>query len=61
MKLPATEEEVLELSSKYLENHGFPQRLGAIDGTHIEIKQPTQGYTDYLNRKGRYSLNEQTI
>ena len=32
--------------------HGFPQCLGAIYGT-----QTTANSTDYINRKGRYSLN----
>ena len=39
--LPKTENEVLDLVKHFNRTHGFPQCLGAIDGTHIEIKQPT--------------------
>ena len=61
IKLPTTREEVAELVSGYMQFHGFPQCIGAIDGTHIPIKQPKENYTDYLNRKGRYSINVQAL
>ena len=34
IKLPITEEEVTESYRLFLEKHGFPQCIGAIDGTH---------------------------
>ena len=40
VKLPFTEQEVNDLVKKFHRAHGFPQCLGAIDGTHILIKQP---------------------
>ena len=61
IKLPQSEEEVKTLSSKFHVKHGFPQCLGAIDGTHIFIKRPGDSPTDYLNRKNRYMLNVQAV
>lgn len=30
---------------------GFPQTVGAIDGTHIPIMRPAENHTDYCNKK----------
>ena len=61
MKLPETLAEVENLTQKFLEHHGFPQCIGAIDGTHIPIRQPNQNYTDYINRKEFTSINVQVL
>ena len=51
IKLPLTEESVKKKVQQFYDADGIPQCLGAIDGTHIEIKSPSQNYTDYINRK----------
>jgi len=40
---------------------GFPQAVGAIDGTHIPIIRPEQNPADYYNRKGYYSILMQAL
>ena len=57
--LPINEEAVQEKVKKNYSAYGFPQCLGAINGRHIPIKQPQENPTDYINRKGTYSLNVQ--
>ena len=61
IKLPNSAQDVETLASMYYATHGFPQCIGAINGTHFSIKQPCENHTDYINRKGRYSLNVQAL
>ena len=61
IKFPSTIEEVEQSVNLFYRYHGFPQCLGAIDGTHVNIKQPLENHTDYINRKGHYSLNIQVV
>ncbi|XP_066585486.1 putative nuclease HARBI1 [Prorops nasuta] len=39
----------------------IPNVIGAIDGTHIKIKAPTNDAISYINRKGFASLNLQVV
>ena len=54
IRLPSSEEEVSVAAMNFEKAHGFPQCIGAVDGAHIFIKQPTENPTDFLNRKNRY-------
>ena len=60
IKLPLTTDEVSILTSNFYEYH-FPQCTGAVDGTHIFVRQPKENVTDFLNRKHHYLLNVQAI
>ena len=57
--VPLTEDAVKDNVTNFFTVFSIRRCLVAIDGTHIEIKQPSVNSTDYINRKGRYSLNVQ--
>ena len=61
IRLPTAEGEVQELADGYLEVHRFPQYIDAIGGTHIVIVETTEHYSDFINRKGYFSLNVRPV
>ena len=56
IRLPATEAEVEDKVNRFLDRFQFPQCLGAVDGTYIEIKQPSHNAMDFINQKSQFSL-----
>lgn len=45
----------------FSDNWRFPQIAGAIDGTHIKIRPPSENSASYYNRKGNYSIILQAV
>ena len=61
IKLPSTEQEMIE-QMRHMENkYGFPQAFGCVDGTHIPITQPSENAHDYFSYKMKYTLNVQAV
>ena len=60
IKLPS-EQRLREIVEEFETLWGFPQVVGAVDGTHIPILKPTECPSDYYNRKGYYSIIVQGI
>ncbi len=48
IRLPTTTDEVEFLVTNFYKAHGFPQCIGAVDGTHVFIRQPSRNPTDYM-------------
>ncbi|XP_064622556.1 uncharacterized protein LOC135484802 [Lineus longissimus] len=60
IQLPSSEE-AYDIMDRFKEKWGFPNSIGAIDGTHIPIMAPPQYHTDFYNRKCYYSYNCQAF
>jgi hypothetical protein len=61
IKMPA---DILQLQQTMRGFHaiaGFPRVIGAIDGSHIPIKAPTEDEEIYVNRKKFHSINIQVV
>ncbi|KAL6490174.1 hypothetical protein MHYP_G00005190 [Metynnis hypsauchen] len=51
IKVP-NEEEALDLARRFEAISRIPQFMGLINGTHIPVLPPRDGYKDFVNRKG---------
>ena len=51
-----SEERMKEIIDEFETLWGFPQVIGAIDGSHVPILKPVESASDYFNRKGFYSI-----
>lgn len=53
------QEEMANVKEKFYNISNMPNIIGAIDCTHIKIKNPGNYPMLYINRKGFFSLNVQ--
>lgn len=60
LKMPSVAE-AIALAEVVEKSTGMIQIFGAIDGTHIAVLPPTNGYRDFVNRKGWPSIVMQGI
>nr|CAI5854214.1 unnamed protein product [Callosobruchus analis] len=54
-------DQYLEVMTSFEQKAGFPNVIGAIDGTHIIRRKPKTDSESYINRKGCYSVNLQAV
>ncbi|KAL2096942.1 hypothetical protein ACEWY4_006149 [Coilia grayii] len=54
-------EEARRTARHFQEKYHLPQVIGCIDGTHIPILPPSDGYRDFVNRKGWPSFVLQAV
>ena len=59
IKFPVDEEDVTLAIRRMKSIAGLPNVIGAIDGSHVQIKAPQTCHEDYFNRKQNYSINLQ--
>lgn len=61
IKFPVSNEEITDVKRKFHDLAGFPNVVGAVDGTHVSIARPVENEEVYFNRKNYHSINCQMI
>ncbi|CAH1958140.1 unnamed protein product [Acanthoscelides obtectus] len=59
IKFPTTNHELMEIKRIWQSMYKFPTAIGVIDCTHIGILKPNRHGDEYINRKGKPTLNVQ--
>lgn len=59
IKFPTTNAEIVEAKQSWQQKFTFPTAIGVIDCTHIGILKPKVHGDEYVNRKGKCTLNVQ--
>lgn len=59
IKFPQTRAQVQAAQEQWQRKYKFPYVIGVIDCTHVCISKPHQFGDDYVNRKGRITMNVQ--
>ncbi|CAH2009242.1 unnamed protein product [Acanthoscelides obtectus] len=59
IKFPTTNHELMEAKRISQSMYKFPTAIGVIDCTHIGILKPNRHGDEYINRKGKPTLNVQ--
>lgn len=53
--------EIQYIKDQFVMKCGFPNVIGAVDGTHIRIPSPSDNQEKYINRKGFHSIQLQVL
>lgn len=61
IKFPLNFQEIRKNQEEFFKSAGFPEIVGAIDGTHVQIIAPSQYENGYVNRHHYHSINTQVI
>jgi hypothetical protein len=56
LKVPSTQEEWKEIAHNFSDMWNFPNCLGAVDGKHVVLNQPSQSGSHFHNYKGTFSI-----
>lgn len=59
IKFPTTNREIAEAKQLWQRKYTFPTAIGVIDCTHVGILKPKLHGDEYINRKGKSTLNVQ--
>ncbi|GBO25640.1 Putative nuclease HARBI1 [Araneus ventricosus] len=59
IKFPTTNSEITEAKQLWQRKYKFPTAIGVVDCSHIRILKPKLHGDEYINRKGKTTLNVQ--